>query len=176
MCDQVTRNAPSSLGQFRRTSILATERIILRPYVASDIDISIAQMTDPEVMKYIGVSVPEDEVLDTSVNRTKRSQCGCLGTWVIVNGNTQEKLGTAILLPLPISSYARDWSLLDGPKMEQDDIEIGYVLQAFCLGARLCPRSCKLFIEFCVPVNHAHYCLGRHRRKITLRHNTFSRR
>ncbi len=55
---------------------------------------------------------------------TRRCAGGCIGNWCLIDKATQEKLGTANLLPLPVELDDTDWDLVVGDRIPDGDIEM----------------------------------------------------
>ena len=58
---------------------LISERLLLRPLAESDLDVGIAILTDPEVMKFIGPTQTKDRVVRELPIAQKRGGGGCIG-------------------------------------------------------------------------------------------------
>ena len=130
--------------------VLETPRMILRPYQADDYELSREQMTDPDVVKYItGEVLSEDKLAERISKSLDRSICGNLGIWVLIDRETQEKLGTAVLLPLPENEIEAQWSDIDLTTISpQAKIEVGYILTKPAWGKGYATESCTRLIEF----------------------------
>jgi hypothetical protein len=57
---------------------------------------------DPEVMKFVANVGSEEALAEEMKTATRRGAGGRIGVWCVLQRETGEKLGTAILLPLPI--------------------------------------------------------------------------
>ncbi len=113
---------------------LKSERLLLRPLAETDLDVEIEIGTDPEVMKYIDEPDTEESVVQQMPNYVKRCAGGCIGVWCVIERSTNEKLGTAILLPLPIEEDDTNWDLVVGDDFPDCEIEIGYMLKRSAWG------------------------------------------
>jgi len=127
---------------------LSTDRLLLRPVTLDDVDISITLLTDPEVMRYVGSAIPEKEVIDNLPREVRRSGGGCIGIWTILDSETNEKIGSAILLPLPIEADDTDWSLLGRPEIPDGDIEIGYMFKPSAWGKGYATEAASRLLRF----------------------------
>jgi len=113
---------------------LKSERLLLRPLVAADVDVEVEMGTDPEVMKYVGDVETKDQIIRDMQKYTRRCAGGCIGIWCVTERLTKEKLGSAILLPLPIEEDDTDWNLVVGDELPECEIEIGYILKRSAWG------------------------------------------
>ena len=127
--------------------VLHSERLTLSPYAVTDIDLSIEMFTDPEVLRYAGGALPEDEIRGQMANVTKRGGNGCIGIWRVADRNTGEKLGSAALLPRPVEEKDTDYSLVVPGQMPECDIEIGYFLKRSAWGKGYATEACKRLIQ-----------------------------
>ncbi len=113
---------------------LTSARLFLRPLTMADADIAVEILTDPAVMKFVTKTQTKDEVLAALPLTLRRSGGGCVGVWCVIERATGEKLGTAVLLPLPIEEADTDWGLLGGAALPEGEIEIGYLLKPAAWG------------------------------------------
>lgn len=127
--------------------LLHSERLTLSPYEVTDIDLSIEMFTDPEVLKYAGGALGEDEIRGQMANVTNRGGNGCIGIWRISDRNTGEKLGSAALLPMPVEEKDTDYSLVVPGRMPEGDVEIGYFLKRSAWGKGYATEACKRLIQ-----------------------------
>ena len=128
--------------------ILKSERLLLRPLAKTDVELEIEIGTDPEVMKYVAEPDTEDSVVRGMPNYIKRCAGGCIGVWCVVDRSTKEKLGTAILLPLPIEEDDTNWDLVAGDELPDGDIEIGYMLKRSAWGKGYATEATKRLLKF----------------------------
>ncbi len=110
---------------------LETERLLLRPLAATDIDWGIEMFTDPDVMRYLtdGHVPTAREVIAELPYALRRCAGGCIGVWAIELTQQARSLGTTFLLPLPIDEIDTNWDLVVGDALPDAEIEIGYVLR-----------------------------------------------
>jgi len=126
-----------------------SERLLFRPLADTDLDVSMALLTDPDVMKYVGGGTyTKDEVVEDLPIATRRCARGCIGIWCLIDRATQEKLGTAILLPLPIDEDDTNWDLVVGDELPDCEIEIGYILKKSAWGKGYATEACKRLLRF----------------------------
>ncbi len=127
--------------------VLHSERLTLSPYDASDLDLAIEMFTDPDVLKYAGGVVGEDEIRGEMANWIKRGGNGCIGIWCVSNRRTGEKLGSAALLPMPVEEKDTDYSLVIPGQMPEGDIEVGYFLRRSAWGKGYATEACKRLVQ-----------------------------
>ncbi len=128
--------------------VLETERLRLRPLCSGDLDLGEAIFLDPDVVKYVGgPSTPENlpGELETACTR---GAGGRLGVWCVMDKTTGEKLGTAILLPLPIEEDDTNWSLVVEDRYPDAEIEIGYMLKRSAWGQGYATEACTRLLRF----------------------------
>ena len=129
---------------------LATERLVLRPLIASDIEWCTEMLTSYEVMRYIyGEDIPTgDEVVEEMPLAMRRCAGGCIGIWTIVLKKEERCMGTVFLLPLPIDEDDTDWDLVVGEKLPDAEIEIGFVLRKSSWGQGVATEAATRLIQF----------------------------
>jgi ribosomal-protein-alanine N-acetyltransferase len=127
---------------------LKSERLLLRPLAESDLDVEIEIGTDPEVMKYIGELDTEESLVQQMPKFVRRCAGGCIGVWCVIERSTKEKLGTVILLPLPIEEDDTNWDLVVGDEFPDCEIEIGYILKRSAWGKGYATEATKRLLKF----------------------------
>jgi ribosomal-protein-alanine N-acetyltransferase len=127
---------------------LHTNRLILAPYAAGDLDHSVEMFTDPQVVKYAGGLMTVEEINRENLNWIKRGGDGCIGIWSISDRETSGKSGSFAVLPIPIKEDDTDYSLVVPGKMPDGDIEIGYFLKPSKWGHGYATEACKRLLEF----------------------------
>jgi RimJ/RimL family protein N-acetyltransferase len=128
---------------------LKSERLLLRPLAETDSDVAIELFTDPAVIRYVCETYTEQQVVVEEMPKyTKRCAGGCIGAWCVVERATQEKLGMAILLPLPIEEDDRNWDLVVGDDVPDCEIEIGYILKKSTWGRGYATEATKRLLKF----------------------------
>ncbi len=127
--------------------VLHSERLTLTPFDASDIDLAIEMFTDPDVLKFAGGAVKEDEIRRDMSDWIKRGGNGCIGIWCISDRSSGEKFGSAALLPLPIEEDDTDFGLLIPDRMPDGDVEIGYFLKRSAWGRGYATEACKRLVR-----------------------------
>ncbi len=127
---------------------LYTERLYLRPFEASDIDLDIAMATDPDVMKYFGGAVTQEQIIAEAANFTRRCGGGCIGVWTVIDRLTGEKLGEVFLTPLPIDADDTQWELIQGSDLPVGDIEVGYLFKRSAWGKGFATEACRRLLQF----------------------------
>lgn len=127
---------------------LRTDRLLLRPLAETDWDLGIELLTDPAVMKYVGgVSTPE-RVMERMPVVTRRCAKGSIGIWCVIERAGDEKLGTAVLLPLPIEENDTNWDLVVGDDLPDCEIEIGYILRPSAWGKGYATEAATRLLKF----------------------------
>jgi ribosomal-protein-alanine N-acetyltransferase len=114
--------------------VLHSKRLTLTPFDAADVDLAIEMFTDPDVLKFAGGVVEEDEIRREMSNWTKRGGNGCIGIWCISNRSSGEKFGSVALLPMPVEEDDTDFSLVIPGQIPDGDVEIGYFLKRSAWG------------------------------------------
>jgi ribosomal-protein-alanine N-acetyltransferase len=127
---------------------LETDRLFLRPLAQSDWDLALEMFTDPEVMKFVA-DVSSEEALAAEMKAfIRRGAGGRVGVWCVLQRETGEKLGTGVLLPLPIEEDDTDWSLLQEDRYPDADIEVGYILRRSAWGKGYATEACRRLVQF----------------------------
>ena len=127
---------------------LQSERLVLTPYTAKDLDLSIEIFTDPVVLKYTGGVMSETAIKESVSNWTRRGGNGCIGIWTVSDRRTGEKYGSAALLPMPVEEKTTDYSLVVPGKMPDGDIEIGYYLKRSAWGFGYATEASRRLLRF----------------------------
>lgn len=126
-----------------------SERLKLRPLEESDLDMVIEQWTDPDVTRYVAErTYSPEELAEEMPVITRRCAGGCIGIWCVIDKATGEKLGSAILLPMPVELDDTDWDLVTGDDIPPGDIEIGYVLKRSAWGRGVATEACRRLLRF----------------------------
>jgi len=131
--------------------VLYTDRLTLTPFNMSDVDIAVELFTDPEVLRFTGGVMEEEEVRRELPKWIRRGGNGCIGVWCLTCSDSGEKLGTGALLPMPVEEDDTNWDLLVPGYMPDNDIEVGYFLKESAWGkgyaTEVCSRLLKLAFE-----------------------------
>ncbi|MFQ5971394.1 MAG: GNAT family N-acetyltransferase [Alphaproteobacteria bacterium] len=129
--------------------VLRSERLLLRPLAETDLDVFIEILSDPAVMKYVGgKTYTIDQVVQELPTATRRCAGGCIGIWCVIDQSTKEKLGYALLLPLPIEEKDTNWDLVVGDELPDCEVEIGYLLKKSAWGKGYATEACKRLLKF----------------------------
>ena len=127
---------------------LETDRLILRPLSLADLDLGIKLFTDPEVVKYVcDLSMPE-EVEENLKNEVRRGAGGRIGIWTMTRKDNGERIGTSVLLPIPIDEEDIDWSQVVPDSYPDAEIEVGYLLIPSAWGAGYATETCRRLVQF----------------------------
>lgn len=105
---------------------IATARLQLTPLGEEDVDLWLALRTDPDVMKYIAPPRDEDYLREVFPHRCLRAGGGAIGFWKIAERDTRQRIGTGLLLPLPVEKTDSNWDALGRDEYPEEEIEIGY--------------------------------------------------
>jgi RimJ/RimL family protein N-acetyltransferase len=89
---------------------LNTDRLLLRPFIAADLDSSLELFTNPEVVRYAGGVMSEAAIHAQLPNWSKRGGNGCIGIWTITDSDSGEKHGSIALLPMPVEEDDTDYT------------------------------------------------------------------
>ncbi len=127
---------------------LETDRLLLRPLVENDWDMALETFMDPEVMKFVADVSSEEALAEEMKTAIRRGAGGRIGVWCVFQRETGEKLGTAILLPLPIEEDDTDWSLVQEDRYPDADIEVGYILKRSAWGNGYATEACRRLVQF----------------------------
>lgn len=127
---------------------LETERLFLRPLVENDLDMALETFTDPEVMKFVADVSSAEALAEEMKTFIRRGAGGRIGVWCVLERETGEKLGTAVLLPMPIEEADTDWSLVREDRYPNVDIEVGYVLKRSAWGNGYATEACRRLVQF----------------------------
>lgn len=127
---------------------LTTERLLLRPLAMEDADLGLETLGDPEVMKYFGTPYTPQQVHDQMPVFVRRCAGGRIGIWCVADMATGEKLGTAVLLPLPIEERDTNWDLVQGDALPDAEIEVGYTFKTSAWGKGYATEACRRMLRF----------------------------
>lgn len=128
--------------------ILETQRLLLRPLTEADLDLGYVLLTDPAVTKYAGRTHTRAEVVEQMPTAVRRCARGAIGIWCVSDRATGEKLGTAILLPLPIDEDDTNWDLVQGDALPDAEIEVGYMFKPSAWGKGFATEACTRLVRF----------------------------
>lgn len=128
--------------------VIKTSRLLLRPLAPADIDLALEMYTDTDVARYVGEAMTRDEVVRDFPKRLRRCGDGAIGVWCVTDGVSGEKLGTGVLLPLPVDAADTEWELLDGSGFPDREIEVGYVLRKAAWGRGIATETCRALLRF----------------------------
>jgi RimJ/RimL family protein N-acetyltransferase len=126
---------------------LHTDRLTLLPLNMSDVDIAVELFTNPEVLRFTGGVMKQEEVHGELPNWIRRGGNGCIGVWCITCSDSGEKLGTGALLPMPVDEADTDWNLLIPGYMPDNDIEVGYFLKQSAWGKGYATEACSRLLK-----------------------------
>ena len=127
--------------------VLYSERLLLTPFDASDVEFSIELFADAEVRRYTGGAMAEDEIRREIPNWARRGGNGCIGIWYISHRDSGQKLGTVALLPMPVDDNRTDYDLVVPGSMPEGDVEVGYFLKRSAWGKGYATEACRRIIQ-----------------------------
>ena len=129
--------------------IIQTDRLTVRPLAMEDIDLVIDLFTDEEVTRYFSDEpMTEKEISNNMHLYIRRGIEGAIGIWCICDNQSDEKLGTVALLPLPINIDDTDWNLLNDDQPLDYEVEVGYFLKPQAWGKGLATEAAKAMVDF----------------------------
>ena len=127
---------------------LYTERLRLAPYTDADLDLAVEMFTDPDVVEYVCDLMTEAQIRQEMPNWIKRGGNGCIGIWCVADRVTEEKLGSALLLPVPIEEEDTNYDHVMPGVMPEGDVEIGYALKRSAWGKGYATEACRRLVQF----------------------------
>jgi ribosomal-protein-alanine N-acetyltransferase len=127
---------------------LQTTRLRLAPLDSSDVDVSIAVFSDPEVARFVGGVMRPEDIRRKMSDWTKRGADGSIGIWSIADRFSNEKFGSVFLLPMPIDKDDTDYDLVIPNKFPDADIEIGFSLKRSAWGCGYATEACSRLVRF----------------------------
>ncbi len=113
-----------------------------------DLDLAMDLLTNPEVMRYVASVCSKDEVLENLPKETRRCAGGCIGIWCLVEKVPKRKIGTTVLLPLPVEEDDTNWDLVTGEMVPDCEIEVGYLLKKSAWGRGFASEACRRMLQF----------------------------
>ena len=125
-----------------------SKRLDFKPLAEDDLDLAIELWTDPEVTQYVGGTYSKDELEEEHPIVMRRCCHGCIGIWTLTDRQNNEKIGTSVLLPMPVEQDDTDWDLVVGNELPDADIEVGYVLKKSAWGKGFATEACKRLLKF----------------------------
>ena len=126
-----------------------TDRLQFDPLSLDDLDLTVEQFGDPEVVKHVADrTYTEAELIEELPLYIRRAGDGCIGIWRLTEKATGEKIGAAILLPMPIEKDDTDWGLLDGGDISDGNIEVDYILKRSAWGKGFATEACTRMLRF----------------------------
>ena len=127
---------------------LESDRLHYRPINEQDVDIATEIFTDPEVIKYVCDLATPEQVAENMPTDCRRGAGGRLGIWILTRKDTGEKIGSAVLLPIPIDQDDTDFSLLVPEQYPDAEIEVGYLLKRTAWGEGFATEACRRMLQF----------------------------
>lgn len=126
---------------------LDTGRLRLEPIGVDDADLVVELFTDPVVKRFTGGPQSEASILEQMNVSTRRGGNGCIGIWTLVLKDSDEKLGTVALLPMPVDTQETDYDLVVPGEYPDAEIEIGFFLKPSAWGQGFATEACRRVIR-----------------------------
>lgn len=128
--------------------VLETDRLILRPLTLEDTDLAISMFTDPEVVRYVCDLGTPDQIAEDMKSQVKRGAGGRIGIWSVSLKDTRERIGSCVLMPVPIDEDDYDWTTIVEDRYPDGEIETGYLLRPMAWGQGFATEICNRLLEF----------------------------
>jgi RimJ/RimL family protein N-acetyltransferase len=104
--------------------------------------------TDPQVVRYAGDVLSEQQIKEKASTWAKRGAGGWIGIWTISDRESGEKYGSVALLPMPIEEGDTDYDLVVPGQVPKGHIEIGYYLKRSAWGFGYATEACRRLLQF----------------------------
>lgn len=127
---------------------LETERLVLRPFVADDLDVATRILCNPEVMRYVGDAITPEAVVAMMPDLVRRGAGGRIGLWCVIRKDTGVKIGDGVLLPIPFEETDTDWSLVVPDAYPATPVEVGYLFLPEAWGQGFASEVCARLLRF----------------------------
>ena len=127
---------------------LETARLILCPLSMLDADLGAALFTDPEAVCFVGDVYSRDKLSRHLETDVRRGAGGRIGIWCVTRKDAGEKIGSGILLPLPINEDDTVWSLIVEDSYPDVDTEVGYLLVRSAWGQGFATEICRRLLSY----------------------------
>lgn len=111
-----------------------SDRLSYRPLNRDDLDLALALFTDEAVTRYVGQTQTPEDIEQAMSDNARRGGDGCIGIWCVRRLDNDEKIGTTVVLPLPIETDDTDFSLVVPGDWPREELEIGYLLRPAAWG------------------------------------------
>ena len=133
---------------------LKTDRFRLEPLAQSDLELCIQLYCNPQVMRFIRAPKSPMDVEREMPFICRRAGNGAIGVWSISSISDNEKIGTCVLVPLPIENNDIEWSKFREQEMPSGPIQVGYMLKPNYWGKGIATEVCKKLIQFGFEATH----------------------
>ncbi len=129
--------------------VFETDRLRFTPMTLADIDLAHDLLTDIRVMRYVGgeAEVPE-QVEAHMLDAVRKGAGGRIGIWTVRLRSSGEKIGDAVLLPLPIENDDTEWHTIVPDRYPDANIETGYLLKPAFWGKGYATEICTQMLRF----------------------------
>ncbi len=128
--------------------VLETERLVLQPLSMDDTGLAISMFTDPDVVRYVCDLYSPEEIAENLHTQIRRGAGGRIGIWSMTRKDSGEKIGSCILLPVPVEEDDTDWSLVVEDRYPEAEIEVGYLLRPQAWGQGFATEICQRLLRF----------------------------
>lgn len=128
--------------------VLDTDRLTLMPYGAEDLDIACRILCDPQIMRYVTEPMTRAQVRAMMPDMQRRGAGGRLGMWCVRDRASGQKLGDAVLTPVPIEQTMTPWHQLVPEAYPPGPIELGYMLIQSAWGQGYATEICARLLRF----------------------------
>ncbi|MCE8006377.1 GNAT family N-acetyltransferase [Aestuariivita sp.] len=128
--------------------VLETERLRLTPLAPQDEDIACALLCDPAVMRYVDDPMTPQAVRAHMSDAVKRGAGGRIGIWCVTLKETGQKIGDAVLTPVPIDAPDIEWDRVVPGAYPDAQIEVGYLLIPSAWGQGFATEICARLLRF----------------------------
>jgi RimJ/RimL family protein N-acetyltransferase len=129
--------------------VLETERLRLTPLSMDHIDLSMALLTDPQVMRYVtGEPILPKDVERHMPDAVRKGAGGRIGIWAVALKRTGDLIGDAIMLPMPIETDDTEWHTIVPDRFPEALIETGYLLKPAFWGQGFATEICSRMLRF----------------------------
>ncbi len=127
---------------------LTTDRLHLKPFSEDDAELWVSLRTSHEVMKHIKAPLTHEAAQAEIPGMCIRGGGGALGFWRVCLRESEEPIGTCILLPLPEHKRDAGWNALSPDELGQHDIELGYHLLPSAWGKGYATEAAVALLKF----------------------------
>ncbi len=125
-----------------------SNRLRFSPITTDDVDLALEMFTDPQVVRYVCDIMDEETIRAGVPDSIKRGGDGWIGVWLVSQKDTNEKIGTSFLLPMPVNEEDTDYNLVRPGFVPESEIEIGYCFKRTAWGQGFATEACQRLVRF----------------------------